>query len=90
MSGATPTTWQGWVNYFRPNWDSLSNANIKDKGTSAPARAPCPGVLTDIEGNVRPRDNTWDIGPYEYQGAAHLPIPDFAARPHLRLHPAAW
>ena len=40
---------------------------LKDKGASAGA-IPYPGVIKDIEGNPRPRDGGWDIGPYEYQG----------------------
>jgi len=79
MTGATPTTWQGWVNYFRPLWDTQSNAMLKDKGSDTAGLAPQPGVIADIEGNVRPRDTGWDIGPYEYQGAAHVPIADFSS-----------
>jgi len=76
LSGS-PTTWQGWVDYYRPLWDTQSNAMLRDKGTSAAGGIPRPGVIRDIEGNARPKDGGWDIGPYEYQGAAVTPVADF-------------
>ncbi len=69
MTG-TPTTWQGWVNYYRPLWDTQSNAMLKDHGSSTAGNIPYPAVVSDIEGNGRPKDTGWDIGPYEYQGAS--------------------
>jgi len=78
-SGGTPSTWQGWVNYCRPAWDSQSFAALRDKGTSAAFSAPYPSVLKDLDGNPRPRDTGWDIGPYEYQGAASVPNAEFIA-----------
>ena len=50
---------------------------LKDKGHSNAGAVPCPAVLTDIEGNGRPRDGGWDIGPYEYQGTVVTPEADF-------------
>ncbi len=50
----TPTTWQGWVNYYRPLWDSQSNAMLKDHGNSNAGTIPCPAVIADIEGNASP------------------------------------
>ncbi len=79
MVGGTPTTRQGWIDYFRPLWDSQSNAMLWDKGTSAAGNAPRPAIVTDIEGNPRPKDSGWDIGPYEYQGATATPVADFFA-----------
>ena len=73
----TPSSWQTWVNYYRPLWNSQSNAMLKDKGTSAAGTAPQPAVLFDVEGNPRPRDNGWDIGPYEYQGVTATPTANF-------------
>ena len=75
----TPTTWQGWVDYYRPLWDSQSNAALKDHGNSNAGGVPYPAVLSDIEGNPRPRDGGWDIGPYEYQGAVAVPVANFQA-----------
>jgi len=75
----SPTTWQGWINYFRPKWTSASNAALKDKGTSAAGGAPLPAVVRDIEGNPRPKDGGWDIGPYEYQGTTVAPVANFYA-----------
>ncbi len=80
LSG-TPTTRQGWIDYFRPMWDSQSNAMLKDKGNANAAPAPYPAVIKDIEGNPRPRDGGWDIGPYEYQGAVAVPAADFVGSP---------
>ncbi len=79
MSGGTPTTWQGWVNYFRPAWDSQSNAMLKDKGTSAAGRLAASRCCMDMEGNPRPKDSGWDIGPYEYQGTTVTPVANFSA-----------
>jgi len=87
LSG-TPTTRQGWIDYYRPLWDSQSNAMLKDKGSSTAGGAPRPGVVKDIEGNVRPRDGGWDIGPYEYQGAVATPNADFAADKTVDVAPA--
>ena len=39
LSG-TPTTWQGWVNYYRPLWDTQSNAMLKDHGSSTAGNYP--------------------------------------------------
>jgi len=75
----TATSRQGWVDLFRPKWTTQSNNMLKDKGSSTAGNVPYPAVIKDIEGNVRPKDTTWDIGPYEYQGAAHVPMADFAA-----------
>ena len=90
MSGGTPTTWQGWVDYFRPAWDSQSNAMLKDHGTSAAGGAPCPAVVKDIEGNPRPKDSGWDIGPYEYQGTTVAPVAEFSATAPLVLGQQLW
>ncbi len=78
MSG-TPTTWQGWVNYYRPLWDTQSNAMLKDHGSSTAGNIPYPAVINDIEGNGRPKDAGWDIGPYEYQGASVTPVANLYA-----------
>ena len=80
------TTRQGWVDLYRPLWNSQSNAMLKDKGSSTAGTAPRPGVITDIDGNVRPRDAGWDIGPYEYQGAVAVPNGRLRGRQHRR----AW
>jgi len=89
MSGS-PTTWQGWVNYYRPLWNSQSNAMLKDKGTSAAGGAPCPAVVRDVEGNPRPRDTGWDIGPYEYQGTVVAPTADFWANAQGQFGIQLW
>ena len=72
----TATSWQGWVNLMRP---TASSTAIIDKGSSTAGDAPIPGVLNDIEGNVRPKGTAWDIGPFEYPGAAAIPNANFAA-----------
>ena len=42
MTG-TPTTWQGWVNYYRPLWDSQSNSMLKDHGQQHRGQHPLSG-----------------------------------------------
>ncbi len=78
MSGGTPSTWQGWVNYYRPAWDTQSNNMLKDKGVSAGGAQP--GVTADIDGNSRPQNGAWDIGPYEKVGVSQ-PVANFTGTP---------
>ncbi len=75
LSG-TPTTWQGWVDYYRPTSNSTA---IRDAGNSNAGVCPRPGVLQDIEGHGRPRGSGWDIGPYEWPGSYVTPTADFTA-----------
>ena len=75
LSG-TPTTWQGWVDYYRPTSNSTA---IRDAGNSNAGACPRPGVLADIEGVARPRGSGWDIGPYEWPGTVNAPTADFGA-----------
>ncbi len=75
LSG-TPTTRQGWVDYYRPT--SASTA-IRNTGSSTAGNAPYPGVIDDIEGNGRPQDGAWDIGPYEYPGTPSKPTANFTS-----------
>ena len=42
LSG-TPTTWQGWVNYYRPLWDSQSNAMLLGQGHERGGHDPAAG-----------------------------------------------
>ena len=87
--GTTPSTWQGWVNYFRPLWDSQSTAMLVDKGSTTAGNFPYPAVVRDIEGNPRPRGSGWDIGPYEYQSGAYVtPAAHFSANPPQGVAPA--
>ncbi len=72
----TPTTWQGWVDYYRPT--STSTA-IRDTGSSTAGDAPYPAVIDDIEGNGRPQGGAWDIGPYEYPGTPSKPTANFTS-----------
>ncbi len=65
MKGPTPTTWAGWVAYFRPTGASKP---IIDRGTKAAGTLPLPGVVKDLEGRRRPVGGAWDIGPYEWGG----------------------
>jgi len=85
LSG-TPTTWQGWVNYYRP---SSSSTLIIDHGTSAAGGTPQPAVLTDIEGNARPQGGGYDIGPYEYASAPQPPVANFSGNPTSGTAPLA-
>ncbi len=85
----TPTTWQGWVDYYRPQWDAQSNAALKDMGDASAVANPLPAVLNDIEGNPRPRDNGWDIGPYEYQGVVCPPLTGFVSDTSWGTSPCA-
>jgi len=87
LSGS-PTTRQAWINYFRPLWDSQSNAMLKDKANSSAGNVPYPVVIADIEGNPRPRDSGWDIGPYEYQGTVVTPGAEFIGNPLWGVPPA--
>ena len=48
--GTTPSTWQGWVNYFRPLWDSQSTAMLVDKGSSTAGNFPYPAVVSGHRG----------------------------------------
>ena len=77
LSG-TPTTWQGWVDYYRPTSNSTA---IRDAGNSNAGACPRPGVIADIEGNGRPRGGGWDIGPYEWPGSYNQPVADFTGGP---------
>ena len=89
LSG-TPSTWQGWVNYYRPLWNSQSNAMLLGKGSSTAGNAPYPAAMNDIESNPRPRSNGWDIGPYEYQGTAVTPVANFSGNIQNGMYPQLW
>ncbi len=43
MSGGTPTTWQGWVNYYRPNWNSASFTAAQGQGHQRGGERPAAG-----------------------------------------------
>ena len=77
LSG-TPTTWQGWVDYYRP---TPASAAIIDHGSSLASGTPQPAVLVDIEGNARPQGAGWEIGPYEYVAAPQPPVANFTGNP---------
>ena len=77
LSG-TPTTWQGWVDYYRPTANSTA---IIDHGTSAAGNDPQPAVHYDLEGNARPLGAGWEIGPYEYVASPQPPVANFTGNP---------
>ena len=53
MTG-TPTTWQGWVDYYRPKWDAQTKAMLHGKGSDR-LGVPQGSGPRDIEGHPRPR-----------------------------------